>query len=78
MSGRAAGDRFTVSQQWYDLSSDGQMGTRAVQDGGRIVFGSDPVTWKILDAAPGEYVIGFIAEDLYGNRTDSYTQVTVP
>ncbi|MCB0253280.1 MAG: hypothetical protein KDI55_06085, partial [Anaerolineae bacterium] len=67
------GDRFTVSQQWYDLSSDGQMGTPAVQDGGTIVFGSDPVTWKILDAAPGEYVIGFIAEDLDGNRTDSYT-----
>ena len=71
------GDRFTVSENWYDLSSNGQMATPAAQDGGTITFGSQPVTWKILDAAAGDYVIGFIAEDLDGNRTESYAPVTV-
>ena len=71
------GDRFTVTETWYDLNSAGRLATPATQDGGTITFGSEPVTWKLLDAAAGNYVIGFIAEDLDGNRTDSYTQVTV-
>ena len=71
------GDRFTITETWYDLNSAGRMSTPATQDGGTINFGNGPVTWKLLDAAAGDYVIGFIAEDLDGNRTDSYTQVTV-
>lgn len=71
------GDRFTVSENWYDLSSTGQMATPAAQDGGTLTFGKQPVTWKILDAAAGDYVVGFIAEDLDGNRTESYAPVTV-
>ena len=71
------GDRFTVTETWYDLNSAGRLATPATQDGGTITFGAQPVTWKLLDAAAGNYVIGFIAEDLDGNRTDSYAQVTV-
>ncbi|MEZ4767001.1 MAG: clostripain-related cysteine peptidase [Caldilineales bacterium] len=71
------GDRFTVAEQWYDLDSSGQLATPATQDGGTITFGNAPVTWELLDAAAGNYVIGFIAEDLDGNRTESYAPVTV-
>jgi hypothetical protein len=31
----------------------------------------------VLDAAIGDYTIGFIAEDLDGNRVESYADVQV-
>jgi len=34
-------------------------------------------SWKELDAAAGEYLVGFLAEDLDGNRTEVYERVTV-
>lgn len=71
------GDSFTVTEQWFDLDSAGRLAEPAGQTGGTIEFGRQPVTWKILDAAAGDYVVGFIVEDMDGNRTDSYAQVQV-
>lgn len=34
-------------------------------------------TWVELDAAAGDYVVGFMAEDLDGNKQQSFVQVTV-
>jgi hypothetical protein len=34
-------------------------------------------TWEELDAAAGEYIVGFIVEDLDGNANEVYERVTV-
>ena len=72
-----AGDQFTVIETW--LESDGQGGLKTVtQQGGTLTFQADnPFRWEELDAAAGEYVVGFIAADLEGNTTEAYTTVTV-
>lgn len=71
------GDTFTVLDRWVDLDAKGNVKQRASQPGGTITFGDTPITWKDLDAAPGQYVVGFIVEDLDGNTTQVTTPITV-
>jgi hypothetical protein len=71
------GDRFTISEQWLDLDSSGRVVDQVSEDGGTLVFGEAPLTWELLYAPAGEYVIGFIVEDLDGNWTESYTGIQV-
>ena len=47
------------------------------QEGGTLTFGDQMFTWKDLDAAPGQYVVGFIVEDLDGNTFQAYEQIVV-
>ncbi|MBN2115251.1 MAG: hypothetical protein JW730_01685 [Anaerolineales bacterium] len=71
-----AGDTFTVLEKWFEPTSSG--GTQIVyENGGTLTFGADPFTWEQLYAAQGEYVVGFIIEDLDGNQYPVYTQITV-
>jgi hypothetical protein len=72
-----AGDRFTVLEKWLDLAQDGRVVNTTYQEGETVTFGNQPLTWEVLDAAPGEYVVGFIVEDLDGNAQAAYEQVTV-
>jgi hypothetical protein len=72
-----AGDTFTVLEKWLDLDANGKVSKVATQQGKTLTFGKDPFTWKQLDAAAGDYVIGFIVNDLDGNATQSFSQVTV-
>jgi hypothetical protein len=71
------GDRFTVLERWMDLNAQGGMERIATQEGKTLTFGADNFTWKTLDAAVGDYVIGFIVEDLDGNSYESYAAVEV-
>ncbi len=73
----AAGDTFTVLERWLDLDAQGQVTGSAQQEGGVLTFSDQMFTWQELDAAPGQYVIGFIVEDLDGNRVESYAPVRV-
>jgi hypothetical protein len=59
-----------------DLAQDGTM-QAATQDGDTLTFGAQTLTWEELDAAVGEYVVGFIVEDLDGNAKAAYAQVRV-
>ncbi len=61
------GDTFTVSEQWLDLDQRGNVADVAMQEGGTLTFGEQPFTWESLDAAAGDYLVGFIIEDLDGN-----------
>jgi len=72
-----AGDRFTVLDQWLDLDAQGRVVNRVTQEGGTLTFGDEMFAWRELDAAVGDYVVGFIAEDLDGNRQQAYAQVRV-
>lgn len=71
------GDEFTIQEQWLDLDSSGRVVDRVSEEGGTLVFSEQPFTWELLYAAPGEYVVGFIVEDLDGSRRESYAQITV-
>lgn len=47
------------------------------QAGGALTFGDQMFAWEELDAAPGEYIVGFIVEDLDGNTYEAYERVAV-
>jgi len=73
----SVGDTFTVLDKWMDLDPSGGAVTMASQEGGTLTFGSQPFTWKELNAAPGQYTVGFIVKDLDGNSYETYTAITV-
>jgi hypothetical protein len=71
------GDEFTVLERWLHQAASGQPATSAAQEGKTLTFGDRTFTWKELDAAAGEYVVGFIVTDLDGNpqgASSSYEQ----
>ncbi len=72
-----AGDAFTIYETWLDLDSQGRVQQQSTQPGGALVFGDQMFHWEELDAAMGDYIIGFIVEDLEGNKTQSFAQVIV-
>ncbi|MBN1666792.1 MAG: hypothetical protein JW862_06875, partial [Anaerolineales bacterium] len=72
-----AGDQFTILEEWLDLDANGQVVGRASQEGATLTFGQQPFLWQALDAAAGNYMLGFIVEDLDGIPTEIYTQVSV-
>jgi hypothetical protein len=72
-----AGDSFTILEQWMDLNQSGGVTQRTTQEGDTLTFSDQTFTWQELAAAAGDYVVGFIVEDLDGNQTSVYTRVTV-
>lgn len=71
------GDTFTILETWLDLDSQGQVVQTAQQAGQTLTFGDRMFTWEVLDAAAGQYVVGFIVEDLDGNRQVVFQPITV-
>ena len=71
------GDTFTVLEEWIDLDANGGFSASVTQPGGVLTFGAQPFIWRTLDAAAGKYVVGFLVEDLDGNRQEAYTTITV-
>ncbi len=71
------GDTFTVTETWLDLDSNGQITNTVTQQGTSLTFGSRMFTWELLDAAAGEYAVGFVVEDLDGNQQQALTSVVV-
>jgi len=73
----APGDTFTVWEEWLDMNSAGDVVGRALQEGATLTFDNQMFTWETLDAAAGSYVVGFIVEDLDGNRQEAFTTIDV-
>jgi hypothetical protein len=71
------GDSFTILELWYDLDTQGKVVETARQEGETLTFGNQTFTWVELDAAVGDYIVGFIVEDLDGNSQAVFEQVTV-
>ena len=71
------GDSFTVAEQWLDLDAQGRVVKRSYQKGGTLTFSDSMFTWEEMDAAAGDYMVGFIATDLDGNQQQAYAQVRV-
>jgi len=72
-----SGDTFTILEKWMDLDAQGNATQSAQQAGETLTFGDQMFTWEQLYAAPGQYIVGFIVEDLDGNSKTSYAEVTV-
>jgi hypothetical protein len=60
-----------------DLDESGSVTAINTQEDGSVTFSGQPLVWEEMDAAPGQYIVGFIVEDLDGNRFPVYEQVTV-
>lgn len=71
------GDRFTILEQWISSSDQNDQAEFFTQEGATLIFGEKNFVWKNLVAPKGEYLVGFIAEDLDGNKYKSYTTLTL-
>jgi hypothetical protein len=71
------GDTFTVLDKWLDLNERGAVEETVMLPGGTVTFGQETFAWEALDAAPGQHIVGFIVQDLDGNRYESFGLVTV-
>lgn len=72
-----SGDTFTILERWLDLDANGNVTEAVTLEAGTLTFTDQTLIWIDLDAAAGEYVVGFIVEDFDGNQFPSYTQITV-
>lgn len=71
------GDTFTIYEKWMDVDANGQVTGTVKENGPTLTFGADAFQWVELYAAAGDYVVGFIVEDLDGNQYPIYTKITV-
>lgn len=60
-----------------DLDEQGRVVETAYQEGETLTFSDRMFTWEVLDAAAGQYVVGFIIEDLDGNMQAVFQPITV-
>ncbi len=65
-----AGDQFTVLME--TITEDITM-----TEGETLTFGDENFYWEEVPAQPGQYLLGFIAEDLNGNTYEEYVPVEV-
>ncbi|NLG28654.1 MAG: hypothetical protein GX557_12140, partial [Chloroflexi bacterium] len=72
-----SGDRFTVVERWLDMDTQGRVVNRAYEAGGTLTFRDQMFVWTELDAAAGDYIVGFVAQDLDGNVQEAYKRITV-
>jgi hypothetical protein len=71
------GDTFTILDKWLDLDTSGNVVQNVRKEGETLTFGDTMFTWEVLDAAAGQYVVGFIVEDLDGNSQVVFQPITV-
>lgn len=71
------GDQFTILERWLDLDSSGQVTQVVNQEGNSLTFADQTFTWEEMWAAQGQYIVGYMIEDLDGNLYQSYGQIRV-
>ncbi len=71
-----SGDAFTLLEKWLEPGPGGELQT-VYEQGSTVSFGTQPFKWEQLYAAAGDYVVGFVIEDLDGNQYPVYTSITV-
>ncbi|MBN2548305.1 MAG: hypothetical protein JXB15_04040 [Anaerolineales bacterium] len=70
------GDTFTVFNEWLEFTPNPD-GEFVDYEGGVITFSDQPLEFVGYDAPPSDYLLAIIVEDLDGNTTLAYAQVTV-
>ncbi len=72
------GDQFTILKEWAKWGKIKEGVLEFVDTaGGTLTFGKQPFTWKSFPADPLPYYIGFMVEDLDGNRYGQFTVIRV-
>ena len=72
------GDEFTILNQWVKWSKIKEGIIEIVEkEGGTLTFRDEDFTYEGISAEPLTYYIGFMVEDLDGNRYGQFTTVTV-
>ena len=71
------GDQFTILEEWIALSQEGEEVEFYTVEGGTLTFSNKELTWEAIPAPPGQYEVGFIAEDYDGNSYEEYASVVV-
>jgi hypothetical protein len=71
------GDQFTVLETWMDLDQNGEVVETVTQEGSTLTFGELMFTWESMYAAAGEYIVGFVVEDMDGNATQALATINV-
>lgn len=70
------GDTFTITEQWLDFDPNPE-GEFVDYIGGTMTFDNNDFVMVPYYAYSGNYTLGIIVEDLNGNRTAEYVEVTV-
>jgi len=70
------GDTFTITEEWleFDTNPDGEF---VDCDDGMMTFMKNDFEMVPYYAYSGDYIIGFIVEDLNGNITSNLVEVNV-
>jgi hypothetical protein len=72
------GDTFTILQKWMDLDTSGNVTQEVDVPGDTLTFSNNSVfTWSAVYASAGDYLVGFIAADLDGNPSQTFTRITM-
>jgi hypothetical protein len=72
-----AGDSFTVLEKWMDRDENGQVINISYQEGNTVIFSNEAFAWEEMYAAPGEYIVGYLVQDLDGKIYPVYANVTI-
>lgn len=71
------GDQFTILERWMDLDASGKVSQMVNQEGSSLTFSDQTFTWEELWAAEGQYIIGYMVEDLDGNLYQAFAPIQV-
>lgn len=70
------GDQFTITEEWLDFDTNPE-GEFVDYVGGTMTFGQKPFEMAAYNAFAGDYIVGFIVEDMNGNTYEEFTGITV-
>lgn len=70
------GDEFTITEEWLEFDDD-ESGQLVDYEGGTITFQGKNLTMVPYYGYEGDYALGFIVEDLDGNRSEEFSYLTV-
>ena len=72
------GDTFTALDTYFDLSKPADDPNIVfTKDGATITFSDQPVTWLVIDPPTGNYVVGYIAENLDGDSFEQFANLKI-
>ncbi len=71
------GDQFTVLDTWMYLDASGKVVQTVQAESETLTFGSQMFVWEVLYAPAGQYIVGFLVEDLDGGSQAVYTAINV-
>ncbi len=70
------GDTFIITEEWLEFDQDPE-GEFVDYDGGTMTFNGTRFEMVPYEAYPGRYILGVIVEDMNGNYSEEFIEITV-